>query len=189
MNHTRMAPLEILQRLINCTIAEVGGRSHDVQVRRRLLISYWYAYCHHTYNSTATPEEEDDWHTHVSLLFQAYTEAYHRFELGEGVTGADHTVEWELAGGVWQTVLEVAEEIREYDPANFARANACILKALDVLYNWKDNLRIRTYIYVLTGQILSNASIKTEKKLVTAALDCCRDRLAREIKALLEEGN
>ena len=179
---------ELLRRLMNCVLTEVGGQSESVRERRRWLVEFWFASQVHLYRDEAAPLEMD-WHAEVARLVAAYAETYDRFIDAAESTSIDVLASWEVANGMWQTVRSVNEAMTGYEEAvgrkDRVAADGLATVALGRLFAWDDNLRIRSYVFVLTGEVLTNALVKTEKSRLLDALDRCRGRLSTDIERLL----
>jgi hypothetical protein len=180
---------DLLRRLLSCIEAEAGGSSRPVRERRRLLIEYWYTSLTHRYRDD--PRALDPaWYAEVASLFMAYVEAYDRFFDRLEPTAVEPAVVWDIIAAVRETIWAVDEALAGYEAArdrgDQPAADHCIHRALGELFSWDDNRRIRAYVYVLTGEPLTNASAKTEKSRLLDVLEGCREQLSDAIDQLLE---
>jgi hypothetical protein len=179
---------DLLRRLLSCAEAESGGVSSQVRQRRRRLIEYWYASQVHRYRDEGRTLDAE-WHEEVMRVFVFYADACDRFFDGPDFTGVDAAEAGRVTATVWQTIQAVDQALAPYDEAvsrgDRFTADSCIHQALSELFDWDENRRIRAYIYALTGEVLTDAQVKTEKSRLLDALDRCRDRLAADIDTLL----
>jgi hypothetical protein len=179
---------ELLGRLHSCIEAEAGGQSERVRERRRRLLDYWYASLMHRYRDPGK-ELDPAWYGEVAALFGAYAEACERFLDRNDAAGVEQALAWDVFEAVRETIRAVDRAIAGYDEAaghgDRAAADGCIHRALGELFDWDNNRRIRAYVYVLTGEALTDGSAKTEKSRLLDVIEACRTRLAADIDRLL----